>query len=298
MEGIAAMSHNPDSVTANQLRQAFGGPPFDVDDELLDYLAQQICQSFFRTCRVVPQALAGVDENGSCACKGVSTGQPHRPSDYRHVSDFLDALAEGRTSEDGNPANFRLRTIRDQLGIPLLMTEHAAARFQIDHKRIVEKLASDPCLYDWWCNVADECERILGAMPLSALLFKHASRARATIIREARQKATQAAASPPSTRQPHDARRGGLAAHKMQENRINGLCRRIWTEFQGQALTPETGTGLQQVLAAMKEEHGAKVTRSVVIRLRTQYDPASQWCNRELWKQVFAAHIPLDTATQ
>ncbi|MCP1367534.1 hypothetical protein BIS06_20155, partial [Halomonas sp. BBD48] len=223
----------------------------------------------------------------------------HRPGDYRHVADFLDALAEGRISEDGNPANFRLRTIRDQLGFPLAMAEHVAAQFQIDPKRIVEKLASDPCLYDWWCDVADECERIIGAIPLSALLFKHSARARATMHREVQEKAADASATPPPAHQPHDARRSGsLASYKMQENRINGLCRRIWMQFQGQVLTPESGMGLRQALAAIKQEHGAKVTRSVVVRLRTQYDPTSQWCTRALWKQVFEAHIPLDTGTQ
>ncbi|MFC3291171.1 hypothetical protein [Modicisalibacter luteus] len=291
------MSLKPDSVTAIQLRQAIGGPSFGLSDDLIDYLAQHICQTFFRTCRVVPQALGWSTDGSPCDYKGVSTGQPHRPGDYRHVGDFLDALAEGRTSEDGNPANFRLRTIRDQLGIPLLMTEYVAKQLQIDHKRIVEKLASDPCLYDWWCDAAETCERVIGAMPMSALLFKHSARARAIVDQAAQEKAAYASPSP--KHQPTDARRSSSqAAYKMQENRINGLCRHVWSQFQGQALTAETGTGLQQALAAIRDEHGAKVTRSVVVRLRTQYDPASHWCSRELWRQVFEAHIPLDTGTQ
>ncbi|MEC9483711.1 MAG: hypothetical protein UMU75_10410 [Halomonas sp.] len=264
-----------------------------LTDELVDHLACQVCRAFLSTSRAVVRYQTGAAPGIRQARVGVSIGQSHRPGDYRHVRDFLNATAEGSVSEDGNPAHSRPCTVRDQLEIPQLLSAHVAARFHVGRKEIASLLASNPALFQWWCRLAEECEQHVGRLPMSELLFRYAAQAR---------QALHASAAPmPAHEVPApsvEGRRPGAAAYKMHENRINGLCRQVWHRFKDTALTLDNGEPFRQMLAAMKQEHGAKVVRTVVVRLRTQYDPTSQWCSRELWRETFDTYIPLDTGTQ
>lgn len=283
-------------VTGTQIRNLVGDGPLTLSNVLVEELARHICLMFYKLPRAVAQGETS-SESDERPSRGVSTGQPHRAKDYQRVADFLDAIAEGSINENGNPSARRPCTIRDRLGISLFLAESVAAELGTSHRRIVETLASSPFLFEWWCDITDECESAVGAMPMSELLFRYSSHARRTLQEQA-QAVLERQRRQPSSRPSNQAHSSGTASYKMEENRINGLCQRVWSHNQGQYLTLENGEVLRSLLEDICREHGPKVARLVVVRLRTRYDPTSQWCSRDLWRQMFNTYIPLDTGTQ
>lgn len=167
------------AVTESRIRQLVGDSPLGLSGYLPDAMARHVCLMFYQARRATAQvngASAGGEPAGPRV--GVSTGQPHRPGDYRYVADFLDAITEGSISENGNPAHRRSRTIRDQLGIPELLVGSIAAGCDTSDEEIANVVASSPALYQWWCEVVDECEALVGAMPMTELLFRHSAYAK------------------------------------------------------------------------------------------------------------------------
>lgn len=164
------------AVTEGRIRQLVGGSPLNLSGYLPDAMARHVCLMFYQARRATAQASASGEPAGSRV--GVSTGRPHRPGDYCHVADFLDAIAEGSVSENGNPAHRRPRTIRDQLNMPELLVGSIAAGCDTSGEEIANVVASSPALYQWWCDVVDECEALVGAMPMTELLFRHSAHAK------------------------------------------------------------------------------------------------------------------------